>query len=60
MRTPSLHREAHDDREVARALLDHARGEGRTTLNEVEAKQLLAAYGIDVVPTRLAPDAEAV
>jgi acetyltransferase len=55
-----LHREAHDDREVARALLDHARGEGRTTLNEVEAKQLLAAYGIDVVPTRLAPDAEAV
>jgi acetyltransferase len=60
MRTPSSHREADDDRPAARALLDQARADGRTTLNEVEAKQLLAAYGITVVPTRLAPDAEAV
>jgi acetyltransferase len=60
MRTPSLHREVHDDRKAARALLDEVRGDGRTTLNEVEAKQLLAAYGITVVPTRLATDAEAV
>lgn len=60
MRAPSSHREAADDREAARALLDQTRAEGRTALSEIEAKQLLTAYGISVVPTRLASNVEAV
>lgn len=60
MRPPSAHREARDDRQAARALLDTVRGEARTTLSEVEAKQLLAAYGVPVVPTSLASKAETV
>jgi acetyltransferase len=42
----------------ARALLDAARGQGRTLLTEVEAKQVLAAYGIPVVDTRRAVSAD--
>ena len=60
MRTPSSHRQADDDRQAARTLLDQTRAEGRTALSEIEAKQLLAAYGIPVAPTRLAGDVEAV
>jgi acetyltransferase len=46
------------DSKGAQALLEGIRGSGRTLLTEFEAKQLLAAYGIPVVPTRLAPTAD--
>jgi acetyltransferase len=38
--------------------VQRVRGNGRTMLNEFEAKQLLAYYGIPVVETRLAEDEE--
>ena len=38
----------------AAAIIEVARGEGRTLLDEVESKQLLAAYGIPVSDTRVA------
>lgn len=41
-------------REAALAVLEAALAEGRELLSEVEAKQLLASYGIPVVETRLA------
>ena len=45
-----------DGRDQARAskLIDTARHPGRTLLTEVESKQLLAAYGIPTVETRVA------
>ncbi len=46
------------DREAARALLERARAEGRTLLDEAESKALLAAYHIPTVPTRIARDEE--
>ncbi len=42
------------DRAGAAAIVDRARAAGRTILTEVESKQLLAAYGIPVVPTLIA------
>jgi acetyltransferase len=42
------------DRQRAADLLSGARQQGRTLLNEWEAKQVLLAYGIPVVPTRMA------
>jgi acyl-CoA synthetase (NDP forming) len=39
-------------------IVDRARSEGRTVLNEVEAKQLLKKAGIDVVETRLTASRE--
>jgi acyl-CoA synthetase (NDP forming) len=39
---------------MAAAVFAQARAQGRTLLNEVEAKQLLAAAGIPVIDTRLA------
>src|SRR5690606_7033301 len=44
------------DRQRARAIIARALAEGRALLNEVEAKSLLAAYGIPVVETRIARD----
>ena len=44
-------------REVAESV-QQVRGSGRTMLNEFEAKQLLAHYGIPVVETRTAEDEE--
>jgi acetyltransferase len=41
--------------EVA-AIIDRASAEGRTLLDEAEAKAVLASYGIPVVPTRVARD----
>jgi len=38
------------------AIVARANAEGRTLLDEVEAKAVLAAYGIPVVPTRIARD----
>ncbi len=40
--------------EKARAMLDRVRSEGRTILTEYESKQVLAAYGIPVLPSMLA------
>lgn len=45
--------------EAAGALLDSVRRAGRALLTEAESKQLLAAYGIPTVPTRVATDPEA-
>ena len=39
---------------MSEALLDQARAEGRTVLNEVESKQILAAAGLPIIPTELA------
>src|SRR5581483_5714269 len=39
---------------AARTILDAARAEGRTLLDEHESKALLAAYGVPTVPTRVA------
>jgi len=62
--TPTLPGEADDEaegRSEARAILEAARSEGRTLLDEVESKRLLAAYGVPTVETRVAHDeAEAV
>jgi len=38
----------------AREILDRVRGEGRTILTEHESKQVLAAYGIPVLPSIIA------
>jgi acetyltransferase len=46
------------DRAAARTVIDAALGAGRQLLGEYEAKQLLAAYGIPVVETRIAASAD--
>ncbi|HET7340949.1 MAG TPA: bifunctional acetate--CoA ligase family protein/GNAT family N-acetyltransferase [Methylomirabilota bacterium] len=59
--TPALAPAGSDDQRrhaEATALLDKARAKGRTLLTEVEAKRLLAAYGIPTVETRLAATVE--
>jgi acetyltransferase len=49
------------DRAQAAQMIQMARQTGRTLLTEVESKQVLAAYGLPVVPTSVAhSDAEAV
>ena len=45
---------ADSGREQARSLIAAARAEGRTILTEAESKQILAAYGIPTVETRVA------
>ncbi|WLI90854.1 bifunctional acetate--CoA ligase family protein/GNAT family N-acetyltransferase [Massilia sp. R2A-15] len=44
------------DRDGARRIIEGALAEGRAQLSEPESKAVLAAYGIPVVQTRLAPD----
>jgi acetyltransferase len=44
------------DRARAKAVIEAAHQAGRTLLTELEAKQLLSAYGVPVVPTYLAQD----
>jgi acetyltransferase len=56
--TPSLGDEVDTQPAVARQLIDEARRSARTLLDEDESKRLLAAYGIPVVETRVAHDAE--
>lgn len=46
------------DSAKARHAIDAALGEAREWLNEVEAKSVLEAYGIAVVPTRAAADVD--
>jgi acetyltransferase len=57
---PSGHVERIGDRATAQALIASARAESRTLLSEVEAKTLLAAYGVPVVATRFAATAQGV
>ena len=59
METPeSLPEGVRPDREAARAGIEAALADGRNWLTEPEAKQVLAAYGIPVVPTRIAADSD--
>jgi acetyltransferase len=51
---PSIPEGFKPDVEAARALTGRAVAEGREWLTEPEAKDMLAAYGIPVVPTRIA------
>ncbi|MBY8829344.1 bifunctional acetate--CoA ligase family protein/GNAT family N-acetyltransferase [Hephaestia mangrovi] len=53
-RTPPLRPIAEADRSRARAMLVGARSEHRQVLNAVEAKSVLAAYGIPTAPARFA------
>ncbi len=55
--TPSLAAESEEsaaDRAAATDIIQAARQGGRTILTEIEAKEILKAYGIPVVDTRLA------
>jgi acetyltransferase len=56
---PSLPEEFTADTTRARELIAKTLHEGREWLSEIESKDLLAAYGIPVVPTRFAATAEA-
>ncbi|MEJ7870678.1 MAG: bifunctional acetate--CoA ligase family protein/GNAT family N-acetyltransferase [Rubrobacteraceae bacterium] len=56
--TPEFVEENGADRERAEQVITAARDEGRTLLTEFEAKELLAAYGIPTVETRIARDVE--
>jgi acetyltransferase len=46
------------DRGKAQSVITNALGEGRTILTEFESKELLAAYGIPIVETRIASSAD--
>jgi acetyltransferase len=55
--TPNLRAEsdaAAPDRSKAKKIIEDVRKSGRTILTEFESKELLAAYGIPTVPTRIA------
>jgi acetyltransferase len=56
---PALPREITPRREDARRVIEGVLAEGRALLTEPEAKAVLAAYGLPVVETRIASDAEA-
>ncbi len=45
-------------RELAAQIIEHVRQTGRTILTEYESKQLLSAYGIPTVETRIARSAD--
>ena len=55
-RCPPIAEDGRADRARADAIVAAARAAGRTLLTEVESKQLLAAYGIPTVATRVAAD----
>jgi acetyltransferase len=57
---PSLPSGFTADPAAARRVIEAVLAEGRDLLSEPEAKRVLAAYGLPVVPTRVARDAEAV
>ncbi|WP_342374593.1 bifunctional acetate--CoA ligase family protein/GNAT family N-acetyltransferase [Myxococcus stipitatus] len=57
--TPTLTEEPTGGRDAARRLVDAARARGRTLLTEYESKQLLSAYGIPTVETKLATSEDA-
>jgi acetyltransferase len=55
---PALPAEGPPDQDSIRRIFDQARAEGRTLLDEFEAKAVLAAYDLAVVPTHPAQDAD--
>jgi acetyltransferase len=57
--TPTLPPARAVERDRVHQILSQARQQGRTLLTEVESKEILAAYGIPVVPTRVAESPEA-
>jgi acetyltransferase len=60
LETPTASENGPPDIAAARAVLATVLSEGRDMLNELEAKEVLKAYGISVVPTvRVAPTADA-
>ena len=56
-RTPPSIPEARSDTELVRAVVKSALAQNRGVLTEPEAKRVLAAYGIPVVPTEVVLDA---
>jgi acetyltransferase len=56
-RTPPSIPEARSDAELVRAIVKGALADRRSVLTEPEAKRVLAAYGIPVVPTEVVLDA---
>src|SRR5438105_918670 len=56
--TPALAEEAAGARAKADPILRAARAEGRALLSELESKQVLEAYGIPTVETRIAASAD--
>ncbi|OLP15680.1 acetyl CoA synthetase subunit alpha [Leptolyngbya sp. 'hensonii'] len=52
--TPLMPDGEHENRALAASLIQQVRASGRTLLTEYESKQILAAYGIPVVETRVA------
>jgi acetyltransferase len=57
---PTASENAPADVAAARAVIEHALSDGREMLDELEAKAVLRAYGIPVVPTvEVAPTADA-
>jgi acetyltransferase len=56
--TPELTATAEIDRSRAEQIINHARKTPRTLLTEIESKQLLAAYGIPAVETKIATTEE--
>ncbi len=57
LETPTAGAEISDQcRKDARAVVERALADGRSLLNEPEAKAVLAAYGVPVVPTLTASD----
>ena len=55
--TPAAIQEGEPDLACARAVIEGVLAEQRSILSEVEAKLVLAAFGIPVVPTQIARDA---
>jgi len=56
-RTPPSIPEARSDTELVRSIVNGALAQKRSVLTEPEAKRVLAAYGIPVVPTEVVLDA---
>jgi acetyltransferase len=56
--TPDLTATAEIDRSHAEEVITHARKARRTLLTEIESKQVLAAYGIPTVETKIAKNEE--
>lgn len=53
---PAMDRNVRVDREKARAIIERALGDGTVMLSEADGKDLMAAYGIPIVPTEIAED----
>ena len=46
------------DRAKVQEIIEHAKASGRTILTEDESKQVLAAYGVNTIPNRVATSAD--